>query len=75
MVFVHYINAKDDMDEKLEAINITLAQKLPSRSINAKGNLRWHNEILNITSKIDTPDKLFADQPSNAIYQTGIALH
>ncbi|MCP4935039.1 MAG: AsmA family protein [bacterium] len=62
--FVHYINTKDNVDEKLEAINITLAQKLPSRSINTKGNLRWHNEILNISSKIDTPDQLFVDQPS-----------
>ncbi len=62
--FVHYLNAKDDLDEKLEAINITLAQKLPSRSISTKGNLRWHNEILNITSKIDAPDQLFAGQPS-----------
>ena len=62
--FVHYMNAKDDLDEKLEAINITLAQKLPSRSIGIKGNLRWHNEIMNITSKIDAPDQLFAGQPS-----------
>ncbi len=62
--FVHYINAKDDVNLKLEAINITLAQKLPSRSINTKGNLRWRNEILNISSKIDAPDQLFANQPS-----------
>ncbi len=61
---VHYVNAKDDLSEKLEAINITLAQKIPSRSISVKGNLRWHNEILNITSKIDAPDQLFANQPS-----------
>ena len=62
--FVRYINAKDDLDEKFDSINITLAQKLPSRSISTKGNLRWHNEILNITSRIGAPDKLFAGELS-----------
>ncbi len=65
--FVHYLNAKDNIDEKFEAINITLAHKLPSRSISTKGNLRWHNEILNISAKINAPDKLFADQPSKVV--------
>ena len=67
--FVRYINDRDNMDQTFEAINLTLAQKLSSRAISTKGDLRWHNEKQTFTAKIYNPDKLSAGQPSQVLFK------
>lgn len=66
---VRYTSINDKIDEQIEAINLALLQKTSDRSITTNGNLRWKNEILNITSMISNPDELMAHKPSNVLIQ------
>jgi AsmA protein len=61
---VRYTNAMDRIDEQIQAINFTLTHET-SDALTAKGNLRWHNEIMHITSKIGALDNLLTGKSSN----------
>ena len=62
---VLYDDQQKNQREEVKNIHLQLSQNSASRVIEADGNLRWHNEILNITSHIAKPDLLIAGQASD----------
>ena len=61
---IHYSDARSGFDDKVEAINIVVVQKTSDQSISTKGNVRWHNEIMTITSMVAKPNELIAGKSS-----------
>lgn len=62
--FVTYKNVAEKIDEKIEGINFTLTQNPSDRSMEAKGSLSRHKELVKFSSLIKTPDDLFISKSS-----------
>ncbi len=62
--FIHYRNETEQIDEKIEAINVAFGQKSGRPDLRARGNLRWKNEVFNIATRINSLEGLLAGKPS-----------